>query len=144
MNQDKAKISSADQAIMARTHSEEFSVLESVEFHPDTLWNRVNGDSELLCDLVEIFAGQCPKLIAQLEEAIAQGSPAGVKKVSHMIKGSALQLSATGVAELASALEEMGERETLAGSRQTLERLKAATQSLMEKLKLMSSVARTH
>lgn len=99
----------------------------------------MNNDAELLNDLVEIFARQCPELLVEIQAGIDGTSASRLRRASHKLKGSALQLSAPGVARLASVLEEMAEKESLGRARETLADLRTAIQVLMEKLRLMSS-----
>jgi len=145
MDQEKTKTSSTNQEIMTSTQTRVvLSNLRSAEFEPALLWHRVNDDAELLNDLVEIFAQQGPELLAEIEASIDEGSHLRLKRAGHKMKGSALQLSAPGVAALASKLEELAEKESLDGARDALANLRTAIQTLMEKLRLMSAAARPH
>jgi HPt (histidine-containing phosphotransfer) domain-containing protein len=111
--------------------------LKTESFDPEDLWGRVDGDMELLRELVEVFAAECPRMLVRVEEAIAQGSPTDLERASHKIKGSVLQFSARAAASLAFELEEKGRHGLVAGAetllsrlRQEIDRLQAALNSM--------------
>src|SRR5438874_9828432 len=85
-----------------------FQGLASEGFDPVSLWERVNGDMELLRDLVGLFALEYPELLLNIRSAIDQGSYSDVQRYSHKLKGSALQFSGKQVVSAAGKLEEMG------------------------------------
>jgi HPt (histidine-containing phosphotransfer) domain-containing protein len=122
--------------------SPEFAALKSTEFAPGLLWDRVDGDAELLHRLVVIFTSQYPELLLQMEKAIAQQESGMLWHASHKMKGSALQLSAAGAVALAGNLEAMGAAGSLAGAAEILANLEAELHSLLEKLNLMIAAAR--
>ena len=93
------------------------SVRDDDSFDPESLWERVNGDADLLRDLVELFSQESPKILQAIGAAIEQGSFIEVQKASHKMKGSALQFSAKGLAAAAAAMEEMARRQDQAGAR---------------------------
>ena len=98
--------------------------MKSERFDPESLWDRVDGDLELLRELVEIFAQEGPRMLAQIQEAIAHGSASDLEKASHKLKGSLLQFSAHGAAAAAHELEEMGSRGAVAGAESLLNKLR--------------------
>jgi HPt (histidine-containing phosphotransfer) domain-containing protein len=101
-----------------------FNHLKSERFDPESLWNRVDGDMELLRELVEIFAQEGPRMLAQIQDAIAHGSASDLEKASHKIKGSVLQFSARGAAAAAHELEAMGRSGSVAGAEAILNKLR--------------------
>jgi HPt (histidine-containing phosphotransfer) domain-containing protein len=114
-----------------------FQDLASDSFDPLSLWERVNGDMVLLRDLVELFDQEYPRLLASIEAAIGQGSFTDVQKLSHKLKGSALQFSGALAVAAAGKLEEMGRRGSLEGAEQLIVTLKVEVVHLMEMLKRM-------
>jgi HPt (histidine-containing phosphotransfer) domain-containing protein len=108
-------------------------------FDPVSLLERVSGDRELLRELVELFAQECPAMLSDIESAVKQGSSSSLQQASHKMKGSVLQFSAATAATMAGALEEMGKTGALSGSAQEYLRLRAEIASLVEGLKLMVS-----
>jgi HPt (histidine-containing phosphotransfer) domain-containing protein len=114
-----------------------FQGLESDSFDPLSLWERVNGDMDLLRDLVELFAVEYPGLLLSIKSAIDRGSFVEVQRFSHKLKGSALQFSGKLAVAAASELEEMGRTESLGGADQVLVTLKFEVLRLMEALNTM-------
>jgi HPt (histidine-containing phosphotransfer) domain-containing protein len=101
-----------------------FNHLKSERFDPESLWDRVDGDLELLRELVEIFAQEGPRMLARIQEAIAQGSASDLEKASHKIKGSVLQFSGHAAAAAANELEEKGRNGSVAGAEPLLSKLR--------------------
>lgn len=115
-----------------------FESLRSQSFDPAALWERLSGDVELLRDLVRIFCEEYPELLESLARAIQRRSYSDVQKFSHKLKGSALQFSGTGVAELAGFLEEMGASRSLDGATRIFARLKQEIANLVHSLRSMA------
>jgi HPt (histidine-containing phosphotransfer) domain-containing protein len=116
-----------------------FNFLKSGGFDPQALWDRVNGDVELLRELVEIFVHEYPLLLQKIEVALDHKSFEDVYKLSHKLKGSALQFSAARVAALAASLEKMGAEKSLEDADQVFARLQEELAILMQSLDVMSS-----
>lgn len=114
-----------------------FGSLKSSGFNPISLWERVGGDIELLGDLVEIFAEECPGMMARIEHAVVSGNAGELQKASHKFKGSVLQFSASDAASIANELEEMGRTDSMGNASHALERLKEQIAVLNGALGLM-------
>jgi len=106
-------------------------------FDPESLWDRIDGDVDLLRDLIDIFAKEVPGILLRIESAISQGEGTELQKASHKLKGSVLQFSASGAAAAAANLEEMGKRGAMEGAGASLTKLKSEVGSLMESLNSM-------
>jgi HPt (histidine-containing phosphotransfer) domain-containing protein len=115
-----------------------FIHLKSEGFDPDSLWDRVDGDLELLRELVDVFAEEAPKMLVHIQDAIDQHSPSDLEKASHKMKGSVLQFSARSAAATALALEEKGSNGSLAGAEPLLDKLRQEIDLLQEALKSMA------
>ena len=85
--------------------SPNFESLKSSGFDPVALFKRLDGDLELLRDLVHIFSEESPLLLKKIGSAIEHGAIEDVRRLSHKLKGSALQFSGGRVASLAASLE---------------------------------------
>lgn len=130
------------QAIIAGTlpgQKSTFSDLKSARFDPDSLWERVDEDPELLRDLTAVFAGELPGMLSRIEAAIQNTDTAELEKAAHKIKGSALQFSAPRAAEAAQQLEELGRSGKAAGAEMLLRTLQQEIDLLMA---LLNSMAR--
>jgi two-component system, sensor histidine kinase and response regulator len=104
--------------------------LTSSGFDPNALFRRLDGDIELLRDLVQIFSEESPLLLKDISIAIQHGSFEDVRKLSHKLKGSALQFSGDGVASLAASLEQMGAHQSLDGAARIFSDLEQAVANL--------------
>jgi HPt (histidine-containing phosphotransfer) domain-containing protein len=140
MKQEKHCVLTANQQTMqAQMDSQikSFQGLASDSFDPVSLWERVNGDMELLRDLVGLFALEYPELLLNIKSAIERGAFADVQRFSHKLKGSALQFSGRLAVAAAGQLEEMGRTESMSGAGQILATLQFEVLRLMEALKRM-------
>jgi two-component system, sensor histidine kinase and response regulator len=69
---------------------------------------RLDDDRELLCELIEIFKGDFPRLLQELRQSVARKDLTKVESVSHALKGMLSGLSVTRAAAIAARLEQMG------------------------------------
>ncbi len=140
MKEEKYCVSAANQQTMQApmdSQSKSFQVLASDSFDPASLWERVNGDMELLRDLVGLFAQEYPELLLNIKSAIERNSYSDVQRFSHKLKGSALQFSGRQVVAAAGRLEEMGKLATLEGAGQVFATLQIEVLKLVEVLNRM-------
>lgn len=70
--------------------------------------NRAGHDPELLAELIEIFLEDCPRRVAEIQEAISLADPLGLERSAHKLKGAATVFEARSVVELAEELESLG------------------------------------
>ncbi|MBI1764108.1 MAG: PAS domain S-box protein [Acidobacteria bacterium] len=82
-------------------------------FDETALLAQVEGDTELLTELVELFAGDSPRLLTELKQALDTGHSKAVAQAAHALKGAASNFGAQDVVALARRLEEAGRAETL-------------------------------
>ncbi|HEX9002624.1 MAG TPA: response regulator [Blastocatellia bacterium] len=75
---------------------------------------QVEGDQELLAELVELFIADCPRLLAEIRQAIAQGQALALAHAAHSLKGAASNFRASGVVVLTQQLEDLARAEKLA------------------------------
>ncbi len=73
----------------------------------------LEGDEDLLIELTGMFFDQCPKLMAEIEEAIASEAPSDLRRAAHTLKGSANIVGGRAVAATAMRLEYIGRDEQL-------------------------------
>jgi signal transduction histidine kinase/DNA-binding response OmpR family regulator/HPt (histidine-containing phosphotransfer) domain-containing protein len=69
---------------------------------------RVDGDEPLLQEMIQIFLEECPKQLAKLREAVAEGNSDMLERVAHNLKGELGYLGMPGACQKARDLEEMG------------------------------------
>ncbi|HEV3041203.1 MAG TPA: Hpt domain-containing protein [Candidatus Angelobacter sp.] len=145
MNEEKYCVLPVNQQTMqAQMNSQlkSFESLASDSFDPVSLWERVNGDMELLRDLVGLFALEYPELLLNIKSAIEHGASADLQRFSHKLKGSALQFSGKSAVAASFQLEEMGRTGSLEGAGQVLMTLQLEVLRLMEALNRMIALER--
>jgi CheY-like chemotaxis protein/HPt (histidine-containing phosphotransfer) domain-containing protein len=74
----------------------------------EALLQRVGGDQALLRQVVSLFRGTCGGHVEAIGEALAARDGEKLRRAAHTLKGSALNLGATAVAEAARRLESAG------------------------------------
>jgi two-component system sensor histidine kinase/response regulator len=92
--------------------------------------DRVDGDEELLQDICRIFLEESPKLMGQLQQAVAQEDAEGIMRAAHSIKGESGYLGATNVSQMAKQLESMGRDRELSQAAAVLKQLEKEMTSL--------------
>lgn len=114
-----------------------FADLKSAGFDPDALWQRVEGDLELLRDLVAVWEQESPGMLAHIRTAIHEDDVQGLERSGHKIKGSLLQFSAGAAAAAALRLEQLGRSGTVAGAGEFFHALQREIDLLVRSLHAM-------
>jgi HPt (histidine-containing phosphotransfer) domain-containing protein len=83
----------------------------------------LDGDTELLREIVGISMTQFPKHMEKIREGISARNPKILEHAAHSLKGTGANLLAQGVMEAASRLEEIGRAGSVAGSKEALVKL---------------------
>jgi CheY-like chemotaxis protein len=76
----------------------------------------VGGDRQLLVEISRVFAAQCPRWLADIREAIAQGDASRLRHAAHTLKGAVGNFRARGAFDEAQRLETMGRDGNLASA----------------------------
>ncbi len=84
---------------------------------------RVAGDEGLYKELIGIFLGDLPRILNEIDAAIAADASAPLKCVAHSLRGSANQIGACAVAQHAGNLEELARRGMVQGAATSRQRL---------------------
>jgi two-component system, sensor histidine kinase and response regulator len=71
------------------------------------LEDRVEKDLELMEEMIELFLGNAPVLLAEIETGVAQRNAGAIERASHSLKGAARNMCALPCAEKAQRLETM-------------------------------------
>lgn len=140
MNTEKTGVWERNQEIIGgrlENQGPNFSHLKSDRFDPESLWERVDGDMELLRELLQVFSEEGPRMLARIEEAVQHGSADDLQRAAHKMKGSVLQFSATAAAAIAFELEEKGKHGSLDGTAPLYTRLKDEIDLLWKSLNAM-------
>ncbi|RKY77795.1 hypothetical protein DRQ07_08275, partial [candidate division KSB1 bacterium] len=83
----------------------------------------VDGDKELVKELVNDFLEICPKQLEELIAAVHKSDPVQVERKAHSFKGSVGNFGVKSVQELAYELEKMGREEKLDNADSVLAKL---------------------
>jgi PAS domain S-box-containing protein len=100
---------------------------------------RVEGDHELLAELVEIFRAEYPRLLASLRRSVADADAPGLQEWAHALKGTVGNFGARSATAAAGALERMGQENSLAGAEPAVARLAEALADLEQGLLAMTA-----
>lgn len=117
-------------------------------FNCEEALRRLGNDVELLQQVAERFLNTAPHLLSAMRRAIAKGDPYNLDFAAHRMRGTAGNLSAYGMAELAERLELIGSvrnmthaEATLATMEVELERFKVAFLNAKQTLAAQSLAA---
>jgi len=89
-----------------------FAAAPSVEgksFDRSALLERLSGDEELLNEVLELFIKDIPSQLEELNQALNDNAAGEVRQRGHRIKGTAANVSAEAMREIAFAVEKAGE-----------------------------------
>lgn len=100
----------------------------------DEILARVDGDVELLGELVEIFLEDCPRLMKEIEEAVTSNNTEALERSAHAFKGSVGNFTTKTPFEAAFTLETMGRNGDLDGANDALAKLKTELERLKPEL----------
>jgi two-component system, sensor histidine kinase and response regulator len=73
------------------------------------LRERVEGDNELLAEMIDLFLNTAPRLLADIETAVTTRDATLLRLTAHALKGALLNMSAAPAAEAALRLEKIGQ-----------------------------------
>jgi len=85
----------------------------------DEIMERVNGDIDLLIELMDLFIADYPKLLSNIKNAIIQENSGELKRSAHTIKGSVGNFSANSAYNIALSLEIMGQNNNFSNAEKT-------------------------
>lgn len=100
---------------------------------------RMDGEDELLRELVHLFFQNCPNMLSDIHQAVGGGDGARLRRAAHTLKGAVSNFVANGAVEAALRLERMAEQGHLTDARvasaaleHEIHRLKRALLALLE------------
>jgi two-component system sensor histidine kinase/response regulator len=106
----------------------------SPSFDPAVAMASVDGDLELLAEVVELLKEDSPQTMDTIREAIRGGDANGLNRSAHALKGSVGNFGAHIAVELALALETMGKQQELTDAEDTANALEAELSRLIAAL----------
>jgi two-component system, sensor histidine kinase and response regulator len=100
--------------------------------------DRLEGDRELLAELVKLFEEENPKHLAEARDAIAKGDAKTLERAAHTIKGSAGNFGAQATSEAAFELEQLARSGDLSQATGLLEAIEREIKRLLPELEHFS------
>jgi HPt (histidine-containing phosphotransfer) domain-containing protein len=94
-------------------------------FDRNAFLDRVEGDTNLLQEILGLFFDEIPGLMSEIQEPIARGDAQALERAAHTLKGCVGTFGAKGAYDLALTLETMGRGENLAEAKNTYAKLEA-------------------
>jgi CheY-like chemotaxis protein/anti-sigma regulatory factor (Ser/Thr protein kinase) len=110
-------------------------------FDPEDVLARVEGNRQLLAELVDILRAESPRLLATLREKVDAGDARGLQEAAHAIKGTVGNFGGHAASEAARVLEVMGKDGVLTGAGAGVARLELAVAELERNLVRMGEGA---
>ncbi|MCP4632979.1 MAG: Hpt domain-containing protein [candidate division Zixibacteria bacterium] len=101
----------------------------------DEALNTVDGDKDLLKDIIEIFLEDYPRIMEQVSDAIKKKDGVELERATHQLKGSVSNFSAKGTVELAACLVVKGENIDLTDSAEVFVQLQEELKHLEDELR---------
>jgi HPt (histidine-containing phosphotransfer) domain-containing protein len=96
-----------------------------------SLLSRVEGDRELLAEIIQVFLADAPQLVVAMGQALAQGDMHLLERSAHSMKGAAANLSALDAVKAASRLEQSAKNKDSESSKTDLSELRAIVERLL-------------
>jgi HPt (histidine-containing phosphotransfer) domain-containing protein len=72
----------------------------------DAALGRVGGDLDLLREIAVLFADECPRVLQELRNALANGDAPAIGRAAHGLKGSAANFGAVSAVDAAIRIEQ--------------------------------------
>ena len=96
-----------------------------------SLLERVEGDQELLAEMIRLFLADEPQLLNAMRNALQQGDMILLERSAHSMKGAAGNMSAQVTVDAASQLEQSAKNGDAESSRANLVALEGAVERLL-------------
>ncbi len=103
-------------------------------FDRSMLLERVEGDHELLNELIQLYVEDAPGLLAAMRDALERGNMPDLERSAHSMKGAAGNLCAQSTSAAAAQLEHNAKAGDLAGAKESLESLEIIVERLVRSL----------
>jgi len=94
----------------------------------------VQGDRELLKNVIDAILGECPIVLGELEQAVGVRDAAVVRRTAHMIKGALRTFDAERATDIAARIEEAGRSGDLEGTVGLVADLKTEMRAVLQEL----------
>jgi HPt (histidine-containing phosphotransfer) domain-containing protein len=119
----------------------ELTTAVAAPFDKAALLERVDGDTELLREMAELFFADNARLVGAVRAAVAAGDAEALRVAAHTLKGSVGNFCAGEAAAAARELEVMGRAGELGGAADALRRLEGALATFVSALRELTRAA---
>ena len=99
-----------------------------------SLLERVEGDQELLTEMVHLFQEDAPSLLAAMRDALQRGDMTVLERSAHSLKGAASNLSARAAVAASSQLEKDARNKDAESAKGSLVEVERAMKQLLPAL----------
>ena len=99
-----------------------------------SLLERVEGDQELLTEMIQIFKEEAPMLMTAMSEALKSGDWVVLERSTHSLKGAVSNLSSKTVANVALKLEQDAQKKDLESAKKNLGEVERVMKMLLPAL----------
>ncbi len=106
----------------------------------DALRAELDGNEEVVRDLCRVFSEDTPRLMKDLERALAEGELKLVHRIAHRLRGSIGVFHAPQVYDVAQQLEAAGGHGDAVGARRIFDELQGAVGIMLDRLKTIEEV----
>jgi len=107
-----------------------FDFPEDRVFNLEEVLERTEGDEVLLKEMVKIFLGMSPELLASINKAVRNGEAEALRESAHILKSAAGSLGANRVFRAAYHLEQVGREDRMELASDKFEEIKARLEEL--------------
>jgi two-component system, sensor histidine kinase and response regulator len=98
----------------------------------------VDGDKQLLAELAAMFAQDCPRLLLEARESIAQMDYSKLERAAHTLKGRLAFFGILDLRDKALRLETIGRMQISDGARESLAEVEAGIESILPEFSSLS------
>jgi CheY-like chemotaxis protein len=130
------------QAILTGAARDEAPEARAREVSVEAALEQAGGDREIVCELLEVFRGECPSMLEAVREAVRKRSAADLRLSAHLLKGAVGAFGAGAAFQAGMRLEQMGKDGNLLGVEEGLQDLEAAMTRLGPALAEMEATLR--
>jgi HPt (histidine-containing phosphotransfer) domain-containing protein len=99
-----------------------------------SLWERVEGDQELLTEIIHLFQENAPRLLSAMRDALQSGDMATLERTAHSLKGAMSNLSANAAAATAQQLESDAKNNNVESATENIAEVERAVKQLLQVL----------
>lgn len=109
--------------------------IEKNKINIESLLEQVDGDRELLSELVEVFLSDYPNYLSEMDTAITKGDFAHLAREAHSLKSAVGTMGLKQAQQLCQTLEDIGNSQQIQEAASTLAQLSAKLQELTPALR---------